>query len=443
MVNRSKRKLEDFDPNKSDSDDGDYDNKPPPSASRSRTKPRSLQKRKSQTRKPAKRRRERYGDSEDDIEQDSDEISEEEDSLEENSDDDFEAAVNPSTGRRQRAAARRPVQYQESSEDEIQATDESREASPRTQRQHPVADSLIVKLRIPTDKMRRSTRVTRQGSSPEVPSAIARRSSRISHHSEDALVSLTDSGKHTQLAQPNSRAPSEQPQQRATRGSKGMKKPPSAIMEASHETSQQEFHQESFLSGLQSHAAEDEQADSEAEPNDGDGAGGDGSDAEDVQLETDIVPQSEAGEDVAAEAEHEEAKAEDDEDEDDEPILRKPSRSLRSQVKAPPPPSPAVRRSGRTRKATAAEPSSDFDPDAEDEAEDVGMSSDDETQGRKRQAETSDSANGARRSGRLAQGRGRNSQRQSGGSQSGGSEIDIDEIAELSLIHISEPTRPY
>ena len=140
-----------FDPNKSDSDDLDYGAE----AASPRARPQGRSKKsKSATRKPAKRRRERYGNSEDDIEADSDEISEEE-SFGEPSEEEEEVETNPRTGRSVRSVAKKPIKYEEPSEEDIEAEDSGLDpiqpTPARNKRRAPPSkkESLIVKLKIP------------------------------------------------------------------------------------------------------------------------------------------------------------------------------------------------------------------------------------------------------------------------------------------------------
>ena len=86
MAANWKRKLEDFDPNRSDSEDLDYgveESSPPATTTTtkrsSRAKSTKSRKKGAASRPPKKRaKKERYGDSEDDIEEDTEEESDEE-----------------------------------------------------------------------------------------------------------------------------------------------------------------------------------------------------------------------------------------------------------------------------------------------------------------------------------------------------------------------------
>jgi hypothetical protein len=74
-----------------------------------------------------------------------------------------------------------------------------------------------------------------RGKTPDVPGT--RRSSRLSHDVEAPIVALSDSGKHVNIVREGTRSP-EPVIARATRGGKGPRvEHPSAIMEASQETS--------------------------------------------------------------------------------------------------------------------------------------------------------------------------------------------------------------
>ena len=241
MSSRTKRRHAEFDPNKSDSDDLDYGASSPPSRSRKSKKSSTATKR-----KPAKRARRAYGSQDDDdVEEDSDEISEDssaQDTPEE------EAELNPRTGRRVRGAAKKNITYQESSEEEIEETgnsgNDSDEIGPtsRSKRQ-----SLVSKLNAPRWFLRglsprASARPPRSRgkSGPTPPSSdmvvTTRRSSRLSNDNAETALELTDSGKHAQPARSRTSTP-DVPPRKSSRAAKGLKKPPSTIIEASQEQS--------------------------------------------------------------------------------------------------------------------------------------------------------------------------------------------------------------
>lgn len=319
MSNRNKRKLENFDPNQSDPEDLDYGASPPPKPQR-RSKKSGL---------PRPKKRQRYGDSDDDIEDD-EEDSIEEDSFGDESEDEEDVDINPRTGRASRKVTKRAVKYEESSDEEggieqsverDEDDDEDRDelgSSPEKSRGDK-RRSLIVTLKLPSSSAgimsssagaRRSSRQTSRGlrGSSEGPSGPSgtRRSSRLSHDETEPLVELTHSGRHASVTREGTRSP-EPSYARPTRGGKGMKKPPSAIMEASQETSSKEA-LASFESGMGPMAAEAEEEIADTQP--------EIEDEDDVEMGGDIVLQSE----------HEE-----DDDDDDMPIgSRRRSQRVRS-----------------------------------------------------------------------------------------------------------------
>lgn len=437
----SKRKFDIFDPNKSDSDDLDYGAESPPSR-RSRPSGAS-RKSKSATRKPAKRRRETYDDSEGEIEPDSDEIDSDEESFAQDSEEEEEAATNPKTGRRVRAVAKKPVKYEEESDDELLDEDDSDDqpAQPaparlKLSRGLVEKESKIVKLQIEPSRLQEmmeagrssrtrqsSTRPTsKRGSTPQPQSATGtRRSSRISHSEEQPLVALTDSGKHEQTVRAGSATP-EPPPLRPTRASKGLKKPPSAIMEASQEGTEADpasLEAGEFMSQL--HEAAAGGVEPEGDPT--------SADAEEAIMEDDIRMETvDEDEQVVLESL----------DEEDEAPISRGGRSLRTRRKASTPPtsqpmSGPSRRSLRTRKS-AAEPSSDFEPDAEGDADvEEDISDSDGSKGllkppRGGRSSNDESTAGSRRSGRLARSTRSRSRRQKSDDEA--DELDLGEIAD-------------
>ncbi|EMC94550.1 hypothetical protein BAUCODRAFT_73927, partial [Baudoinia panamericana UAMH 10762] len=225
------------------------------SSPRARPQGRSSKRKSGAVRKPVKRRRETYGD-DSDIEPDSDEIEEdeEEEASFAESDADEEFATSAKTGRRVRAAARKPVKYEEEPSDvELADEDSDRDSlqpSPAARSRQAAGlkkRSLMVKLKLPSmaeggralRPRTGSKSLTKREPTPQEYRGMAmRRSSRISHDDQEPLVALTDSGRHETITRPGTATP-EPPSRRPTRGSKGLKKPPSAIMEASQEDSQQ------------------------------------------------------------------------------------------------------------------------------------------------------------------------------------------------------------
>lgn len=427
----SKRKWDAFDPNKSDSDDLDYgaaaDESPRPKPSR-RSRPS-----KGAGRKPTKRRKETYDDGDEEIEVDSDDS---EDSFAQSSQHEEEVLErNPRTGRSVRSVAKKPIHYEDSSDEErdlISDKDDSvtTPAAGRVDRVKSEDKSLRVILPISVKMEGRRVTRARTGSRPSVkrePTPLAksaggtRRSSRISHNEEDPLVALTDSGRHEQVARPGTATPEPESSRRPTRGSKGLKTVPSAILEVSQEDQEANQPVESealFRLGLQV-------------------AGGGESEAQvrGTSPEAEEVP---GGEAIAMEVvDEDEQVVQESQDEEDEAPIQRGGRSLRTRLKpASPSPSQPFRRSLRARKSGgAADQSSDFEPDPEAEAEaeaEADISDDDSDDRRKPSrghSSNGDSMAGSRRSGRVARKTGSQRSR-SRREKSDDEELDPEEIAD-------------
>jgi hypothetical protein len=316
MSSRGKRKHDD--PNASDPEDYDYDESErvaAPQRRRKRVTP-------SDKKRGPKRQRRAYGGS--DVDEDDEIVSD--DSFTERSESE-EPEINPTTGRSVRRATKKQIKYEESEEDEIEATpsaDEDdkppttsrRRAKPTQSIEEVAKPSLIVKLKMP-DRSGRNLR-TRTGSksiargkTPEVTGT--RRSSRLSHDVEAPMVALSDSGRHANAVREATRTP-EPVVARATRGGKGPRvQYPSAIMEASQEASM--AHDEDSpgpLGELLNIPDTQVQASKESSP------------AQDAQSKEDEEEDGMAG--VIQESQHEEAAVE--ESEEEGPIVRG-GRSLR------------------------------------------------------------------------------------------------------------------
>jgi hypothetical protein len=238
MSSRAKRKF-DIDPNASDPEDSDYDatERAPPQRRRNRGTPGAKK-------KASKRQRRAYGGS--DVDNDDEIVSD--DSFTDRSESE-EPEINPATGRSVRRATKKQVKYEES-DDEIEDTpsgsEDDQPISASRRRAKPSIEqverpSLIVKLKMPDRASARNLRARTgskslaRGKTPDVPGA--RRSSRLSHDVEAPIVALSDSGKHVNIVREGTRSP-EPVIARATRGGKGPRvQYPSAIMEASQETS--------------------------------------------------------------------------------------------------------------------------------------------------------------------------------------------------------------
>lgn len=240
-----KRKLENFDPNKSDSDDVDYvsgQDRPRKSIQRSRTQ--------SKRSSGIKRRRTNYRGSDVSDDEVSDSLLEEESYSEEEEE---EPEMDSATGRRKRQAKTKSINYEEPSTDEdLDQDDDSsngteEEEQPRIKRQktsEKPSRVITLKVRTPITNTR-STRAgsaarTRSGLSSEPTSARPpRRSTRAQTEEGDELVALTTSGHHQEVVEivRSSRSPEAAVRARQTRGGKGMKKPVSIIKEEENESS--------------------------------------------------------------------------------------------------------------------------------------------------------------------------------------------------------------
>lgn len=412
MSSRGKRLIEDFDPNKSDSADSDYD----VSAARSR----GSRAAKPQRNKPSRKRQRtsRYGDSgsEDISESDlEDRVSLERDRESE------EPELDLKTGRPIRKATKNRKKYEESdsAEDSPSAADEP--PPNKRKRDH---QSLIVRLNVKSSKppQRRSIR-DRSGSvgvkrppTTEQHPATTRRSSRIARDQSEPIVSLTNSGHHVQIDRTGSKPPEGIPE-RAIKGGKGLKKPPSAIFEESENSFPQakkeldKIDDEDAPAMDREIAASGEDVEEDEEEDVGETRQGD---TQEITMElgdTAVVPES--GEDATFK------------DDDDEGPVRRPPRNRHRKGSEQPPevtdatgegyPGRALRRTSR-RVSNSRHPqnlqaakrrdlgeSSDFEPGLEDGAEEnISDSEASAASPRKtgHQQEASDSSN-TRRSKRL------------------------------------------
>lgn len=271
-----------------------------------------------------------------------------------------------------RSVAKKPVKYEEESDDALEAEDtdpDPIQPTPKLKKRAVAArkkESLIVKLSIPSimeggraNRARTGSKgIAKREPTPQAQGAAgARRSSRISHDDQEPLVALTDSGRHANVTRAGTATP-EPPAARPTRGGKGLKKPPSAIMEASQETSGPS--QPPVAQG-----GDDFDADAAAvnEPE----AQVDRTSPEAAEDPEEDIQMEHVDEDDQVVQE-----SMDDNEEDDGPVARG-GRSLRPRKASTPPtsqpqPPRGTRRSLRTGKSRL-EQSSDFEPDVEGEAE--------------------------------------------------------------------------
>ncbi|KAK1909370.1 hypothetical protein P3342_011449 [Pyrenophora teres f. teres] len=396
MSSRTKRKF-DIDPNASDPEDFDYDDsekRAAPQRRRHRGTPGAKK-------KPSKRQRRAYGGSDID---DDDEI-ESDGSFTERSESE-EPEINPATGRSVRRATKKQIKYEES-EDEIEDTpseDDSPKPASRRRAKPSIEQvdkpSLIVKLKMPDHAPGRNLR-TRTGSkslargkTPEVQGT--RRSSRLSHDVEAPIVELSDSGRHVKIVREGTRSP-EPVIARATRGGKGPRTEyPSAIMEASQETSMIHDETPGPLDAILAGAETQVEASKESSP------------TQEAQGDDDAEGEDEDMEGVIQESQHDEGAA--DESDEEGPVSRG-GRNLRN-------------RAASAKRKRGADESSDFEPPAEDEKEEEMSESDKEKD--KRSASESASGSG-RRSNRL-RGKTRQSGRSRRNSSSEESGVDQDEL---------------
>ncbi|KAK3401112.1 hypothetical protein B0T20DRAFT_160695 [Sordaria brevicollis] len=393
MSKRKKDFLTDFDPNKSDPEDENFD----PIAEKQRT-PRSAKKQANSRRQKtrgaaggARRRNNRYKGS--DIEDD-DDISESEqdisfDEEEDEEEEDSDAPVN-ATGRRMRQAAARHQSYRESSEDsdEIQSSDQDKDVVQETDEEHRVP-SIESPERSPSKKKSRivvlsvkntakpSSQRPRRGAAAKEPATMApptRRSTRArTEETDEQLVELTSSGRHTRVtrASTRSRSPEAMAQPtRATRGSKGVRRnQPPPIPEASHEDDDEDFKVETDIP----HVDNVDELAGEATTTDAPVAHPEEHPEEADEQRAEAGTAQQRAEEQPAQVEGQPTAEDADDDEDDAPITRR-TRGARSVASNAATSTAAVEPEGEGRrrglrrlnnKRSLAEPSSDFEPGEE------------------------------------------------------------------------------
>lgn len=228
---KGKRKRE---PAKSGSDDEDYGK--PKRSKRGKSS-------RAQTKKPAKnRRRKAVTDESEDIESGESDLDEE--SLDELVDEQEHEQVeefHESSGRPKRRSTVQKTYVMSDSDDEVMDEDSKSRAVGKTQK------TQVVKLKVPLARLDISStaRTTRAGSRPqsrrgysaEPQSAGTRRSTRLHHNEDEAMVALTNSGHHVEVVREPTRSP-DITSGRRTRGGKGYKGPStSAIFEEGEEAS--------------------------------------------------------------------------------------------------------------------------------------------------------------------------------------------------------------
>lgn len=413
-----KRKLENFDPNKSDSDDVDYVSGAEREPRRASRKSRSAKKSSS-----SKRRRTKYGS---DISEDDNDLSID-DSFSEDSEEE-EVQMDPVTGRRKRKAAA-AVTYEEPDSDIAELEEESGSDSEEVE-ETPPRKRLVVKLKVntPASKTTRSARAgsaarSRGGRSVEPTSAgIQRRSTRAHTEEGEELVALTTSGRHVEVVQ-SSKSPEAAGHDRATKGGKGLKKPASMIKEELHETSSYEqtaTNEEEATELEMTQEAPEVQEMPAAQvdgPDDDDELAGNEPETAPVEAddedEDDDMPIARAGRTRGSRASMS-AAVPDPEPEEEEPAAGQPARRLRSRKSA-------------TAK-TGLEQSSDFEPMEESAEEEVSDSDVSPKKGKPGSDEDSSSTPRRGRAAGKGQSKSNRSSRRRADSEADEEELDLEEL---------------
>ncbi|ELR04240.1 hypothetical protein VC83_00293 [Pseudogymnoascus destructans] len=230
-----KRKLEHFDPNKSDSNDDDYESGP-----ERRTSRKSVGRSKSKGGASAKKKkRAKYRGS--DVDDDDDDLTDDS-LLDQSFDEEAEEPERTETGRPLRGAVKKSVKYEESESDaEDAATDNNDDdediSRPNTRSPKKMVITLKVKTPVPSSK--RTTRAGSVRASAEPTTAANRPRRNTRAHTEEVdegLVALSNSGRHA-VVQGSSPTPENSKALRPMRGGKGLKMPAGeTILEASHES---------------------------------------------------------------------------------------------------------------------------------------------------------------------------------------------------------------
>jgi SpoVK/Ycf46/Vps4 family AAA+-type ATPase len=424
-----KRKLELFDPNKSDPDDENYESGQDKPARRPSRKSKSGGKRSS----GSKRRRTTYGGSDISDEDASDSLLEE--SFEDSEDSEEEEDMDPVTGRRKRQATKKGVNYEEASDEELDEKSETSEddIAPSPNRPRP---SRVVKLKVPSlmgtpvaparSSRAGSTARGRGGVSTEPTSTVPRRSTRAHTEEGDELIALSNSGRHVIRS---SKSPEALVRARQSRGGKSLKAPASIIKEEEHETSSYE----------QAEAKEDLPVDTEMTEAVQVDAGADVADAEGEPDEDELVLESTQ---YAQVAETSVIPVDDEDDEDEDVPVTRRTRASRTSIsaavldlpakeaEAEASTAPANRRLTRKSSArkTGIEQSSDFEPVDESGEEEISASD--------ASPKKDDYDSERPRGRRAAQGKSkstRSSRRRNGSDEDGEDEIDEDEVLEEAL----------
>jgi SpoVK/Ycf46/Vps4 family AAA+-type ATPase len=439
----SKRKrdiLEGFDPNKSDSEDENFD----PTEDRPR-KPTAKRSRTGRTKRPGGSQRGKRGNKYrgSDIEDDDEDMSESEDisfgeeEHDEEEDDDVPVGA---TGRRMRKAAVKHPSYKESSGEEDDIVPESDNEDDELAGFPPPKPSGQQKRKIVL-KVEPGKLASISGGKSHTAAPTRRATRARTEETEEPLVELSNSGKH---AVPSRASLSRSPETvgrsgRATRGAKGIKKPPQTIEEATQESDpkMEDEHQED-------EEPQDEQGEVEA-PVEGD------VDAENVEEDGNDDMKDELAEDAPEPEAPATVVVDDDDDDDVGPITRRTrgARASMSQQAAAAQevdeePDQTVGRRRLTRKTrgrkSLQEPSSDFEPGDDEGSDDGGKQAADHNM------DESSSPTPRGRRAAASQPKTRGSTRRSARNQDSGDEelvLDKDELAdELEELRESSRSRP-
>jgi SpoVK/Ycf46/Vps4 family AAA+-type ATPase len=435
----AKRKIDTFDPNKSDSNDTDFD---PTEARASAKKTRKSSSKRSSGGRKIKRARYRGSDVEDDVE---DSLLEE--SFSDEPEEDEEVEMNEKTGRAIRKAAKKAINYEEESDasdiaEVVGDIDESDldEPAPKRRRQGKQsratpeeADddsdvkpkrSKIVKLKVNTPQTTRTTRgasARLRSTEPTSAGLPGRRTTRAHTEEGDEPVALSNSGHH--IIRPG-HSPEPIGRARATRGSKGVKQPASTIKEEIHESSSNEHGEDITMA---TEIAETDDQDEAIEGSDHPAP------EDDDNMADELADPDEGGTQPAV------IDDDDDDDDDDIPVARTGrTRGSRAGLPAPEEESTAeaattsgsrrlTRGSKSKQQKSGAEASSDFEPLEEGSEEDISASDAEPKKGNK--DDESESSH-ARRGRRGKQAKSKSSSRRRGSPDSADEELDKDEMAE-------------
>lgn len=465
--------LEGYDPNKSDSEDENFDPTEDLPPRKSAKKSRRSKNKGSSQRSQRGRRANRYAGS--DIDDDDDEVSESEevsfnDDSDVDEDDEDEDLPVGASGRRKRKAAVKHQSYKEDTDDDVdeEKIEDSNDDGQDDLERLPAKSSKSSgrKTRIVTLTVKKglegigSRRTGRSAAAAPPASHVSTRRTRGRTEEPEEFLELTNSGKHAQISRDSrSKSPESAAQaKRLTRGGKGLKKPPTTILEATQETdpkTEEDLLEDDELSRQDQDESRgptntNEQLDMDEDNVVGDFLGGMEADANAI-ADIDAAGGSEGDDqghaspdELAEEPEVEDQAVDVDEDEDDAPLTRRrttrltraasnsqsvPAEDADDEVKTR-----AGGRSLRSRpgnKRSLQEPSSDFEPGDDGSASDASHKETSKSRNAVVSASSSPTPRGRRATG--SQAKGRLATRRSQRNQDSGDEdleLDKDELAE-------------